>query len=269
MPIIVIAILRMLIVSYLNSPLFIKQFILPKIADEFHLDISAGDISFSIFDGIAIRDLEVQNDQEMLLKAKLIKVNYFWKAALNRKIHINEIFIENGYVHLVKNVDGSLNLPESPRQSTPVSNSSSTPANAPPKLTIDTIDLKNCHLIYDDKTTGSSLSFDNISIAATNLAANALLEANITSTLSFSPPKNRDIISCAVTIILSTELNEAFLPDQIRLKLDANSFIGNYQSISLNGRRLECEFVAHAEGDGYRLDSILLISMNTSIKLKT
>ncbi len=241
--------------SYLNSQLFIKQFILPKIADELQMDISTGNILFSIFNGITISDLEVGNGNELLAKAKSIKVKYFWKAALNREFIIDEILVEDGFIHLIKDENGNLNLPESSGQSASVSNNTSRRTDMP-RFVINDINLNNCHFVYDDKTLQSSYSFNNINISTSKLTANKAADANITSTISITPPTDQPPILFDAEIKLSAYLNDSFLPDHIQLKLGVNSIRGIYQSIDLNNRRLDLEFVAQAEGGGYRINSV-------------
>ncbi len=243
---------------FVNSPLFIKQFVLPKIADELHMNVSTGDLSFSIFDGITINDLEIRNKNDVLLKAKLIKIKYFWKAALNKKIIINEIFVEDGLVHIIKDHDGNLNLPELPVQSESVSNDTPKTTNFP-VLIINNFSIKNCQFIYDDKMSQSSYSFNKIDIHCNRVAVNESIEVTFTTSISTARPTLDHPLSCDAEISLTAVLNQSFLPDEIQLNLGVKSINGRYQSIDLTDRRLDFELAAHVEDERYRINTLNLI----------
>jgi len=111
---IVIALLIALsiLIKVVISPEQVKKTILPRISAAINRQVSLGDVSVSIFSGIRLHDLVIQDKQgaEPFLKAGALRLDYRFWPLLRKRVEIKEIRLESPLVRIVRYADGTFNF---------------------------------------------------------------------------------------------------------------------------------------------------------------
>ncbi len=105
--------LLLLILLYfvVTSGEFFKAVVLPKVGQSLKAEVTAGDVSFSPFSQVVLRDLIIQGHEvEPLLKAKEVRVRYDLLDVLRGRPEVKEIAILSPVVRIIKEPDGTSNL---------------------------------------------------------------------------------------------------------------------------------------------------------------
>lgn len=101
-----------ILVKVLISPELVKKTVLPKISAAINRQVSLGDVSVSIFSGIRLHDLVVQDREgtEPFVKADAIRLEYRFWPLLRKRVEISQIRLESPLVRVVRNSDASFNF---------------------------------------------------------------------------------------------------------------------------------------------------------------
>jgi len=90
---------------------FLKGFVLPRVSQTLHADITVSDATISPFSEIRLQDLKVQAvGQEPLVLVPEIRIRYHLMDFLKSQFRVQEIAVESPVLALVENPDGSSNL---------------------------------------------------------------------------------------------------------------------------------------------------------------
>jgi AsmA protein len=151
---IVIALLVALsiLVKVVISPEQVKKIILPRISAAMNRQVSLGNVSVSIFSGIRLHDLVIQDkeDTQPFLKADALRLDYRFWPLLRKRVEIKEIRLESPRLRIVRNADGSFNFSDlTTKKEQPV-----LPANkaeGPIQLAVSQAALTNGTVIFDDR----------------------------------------------------------------------------------------------------------------------
>lgn len=104
--------LAAILVKILISPEMVKKTVLPKISDRIERQVTLGDAEVSIFSGIRLKDLVIQEKDGSgpFLKAGAIRLNYRFWPLLAGRVEVNEVLLESPLVKIVRYPDGSFNF---------------------------------------------------------------------------------------------------------------------------------------------------------------
>ena len=94
-----------------SSAPFVRSFVLPRVGDAMRSDLTVGNLSFSPFSSLTLRDLKVTpRGGATLLTASEIRVRYSLIDILRGRISVGELAMENPVVTVVTEPDGTSNL---------------------------------------------------------------------------------------------------------------------------------------------------------------
>lgn len=104
--------LAAILVKILISPEMVKKTVLPKISERIERQVTLGDAEVSIFSGIRLRDLVIQEKDGSgpFLKAGAIRLNYRFWPLLAGRVEVNEVLLESPLMKIVRYPDGSFNF---------------------------------------------------------------------------------------------------------------------------------------------------------------
>lgn len=134
------------------SPELVKKTVLPKISAAINRQVSLGDVSVSIFSGIRLHDLVIQDkeDGQPFVKAGALRLDYrFWPLLLKR-IEIKQVRLESPQLRVVRNADGSFNFSDllvKKQQPAPAEPKAKDPIN----LAVSEVVVSDGRLIFDDR----------------------------------------------------------------------------------------------------------------------
>lgn len=168
----------LLVVAYfvVTSNAFVKGVVLPRVGAALNADLSAGDVQFSPFSQLVIRDVKLTpKGAETLLTASLVRARYSLFSILGGNLAIEEITLESPTVTLLENADGTSNLDPLLKAKSPERKASAVAAaksSAPPKVDLKSVSLKNATVkrtkrLKDGGTVVLELS--NVNVTAANL----------------------------------------------------------------------------------------------------
>jgi AsmA protein len=149
---IVIALLVALIIliKVVISPEQVKKTVLPRISAAINRQVSLGDVSVSIFSGIRLHDLVIQDKQgaEPFLKAGALRLDYRFWPLLRKRVEIKEIRLESPLVRIVRYADGTFNfsdLTAKKEKQAPAEKESSI------KLAVSQVTMTDGKIIFEDR----------------------------------------------------------------------------------------------------------------------
>ncbi len=139
-----------ILVKVIISPELVKKTILPKLSVAINRQVSLGDVSVSIFTGIRLHDLVIQDKEggQPFVKAGALRLDYRFWPLLRKRVEITDIRLESSLVRIVRNADGSFNFsdllatkqpPAVPKEKSPIN------------LAISKIILTDGRLVFDDR----------------------------------------------------------------------------------------------------------------------
>ena len=128
---------------FLTSGLFLKSFVLPKVADTLGAAITVEDLSLQPFSGLELTKLRVTpNGASTLATIERVRVRYSLTAILGGTIDVSEVLLEGPVVTLEQRADGSMNLPKASAQASPQAPGPQAPSK-PLQLKVRNVAIKN------------------------------------------------------------------------------------------------------------------------------
>lgn len=140
-----------ILVRVVISPEQVKKNILPRISRAMNRQVSLGDVSVSIFSGIRLHDLVIQDREgsQPFLKAGALRLEYRFWPLLRKRVEIKEIRLESPLLRIVRYADGSFNfsdLTAKKEQPAPPDKEKS-----PIDLAVSQVNLTDGRMILDDR----------------------------------------------------------------------------------------------------------------------
>lgn len=140
-----------ILVKVVISPEQVKKNILPRISASLNRQVSLGDVSVSIFSGIRLHDLVIQDKEgtQPFLKAGALRLDYRFWPLLRKRVEIKEIRLESPLVRVVRYADGTFNysdLTDKKEQPAPADKEKS-----PIDLAVSQVTLTDGTMIFDDR----------------------------------------------------------------------------------------------------------------------
>jgi len=140
-----------ILVKVVISPELIKKTVLPKISAAINRQVSLGDVSVSIFSGIRLHDLAVQDREgdQPFVKAAALRLDYRLWPLLRKRVEIRQIRLESPLVRVVRNADGSFNFSDLiVKKEKPASDPKE---KSPINLAVSQVTLSDGRVIFDDR----------------------------------------------------------------------------------------------------------------------
>ena len=149
--VIVLLIALTILIKVVISPEQVKKTILPRISVAMNRQVSLGDVSVSIFSGIRLHDLVIQDKEgnQPFVKAGALRLEYRFWPLLRKRIEIKEIRLESPLMRIVRHADGSFNfsdLTARKEQPAPVDKE-----KTPIDLAVSQVTLTDGAVIFDDR----------------------------------------------------------------------------------------------------------------------
>lgn len=153
---VVVALLVVLsiLVKVLISPELVKRAVLPRISAAVKRQVTLGDVSVSIFSGIRLHDLVIQDKDgtQPFLKAGALRLNYRFWPLLARRVEIKDIRLEAPLLRVVRYADGTFNFSDlKANKGTPPPEET---AKSPINLAVSRFDLTDGTVIFEDRPGG-------------------------------------------------------------------------------------------------------------------
>lgn len=141
-----------ILIKVVISPELVKKTVLPKISAAINRQVSLGDVSVSIFSGIRLHDLTIQDKEgtEPFLKAGALRLDYRFWPLLRKRVEIKEIRLESPSVRIVRSADGSFNFSDLKKQPPP-EEKDKPKEKSPIDLAVSQVTLTDGTVIYDDR----------------------------------------------------------------------------------------------------------------------
>ena len=181
-----------------TSPAFIKGVVLPRLSDALHANVTAGEISFSPFTQIALRDFKVQaKGQAPVVIVPELNVRYHLWDILDGNLHVDEITLVSPTLELVENPDGSSNLDPLLKALTAKSSEAKTPEPAkpskPPQVDLGKFTLSNASIVQiknyaDGHQDRVELTNVNVTLTGVKNGQTAELQLNAVLGVEQNPP---------------------------------------------------------------------------------
>jgi AsmA protein len=140
-----------ILIKVVISPEQVKKNILPRISVALNRQVSLGDVSVSIFSGIRLHDLIIQDKEgtQPFLKADALRLEYRFWPLLRKRVEIKEIRLESPLVRIVRYADGSFNFSD-------LTAKKEHPAQAdkeksPIDLAVSQVTMTDGTMIFDDR----------------------------------------------------------------------------------------------------------------------
>lgn len=142
-----------ILVKLIISPELVKKTVLPKISAAINRQVSLGDVSVSIFSGIRLHDLVVQDREgsEPFVKAGAIRLEYRFWPLLRKRVEIKQIRLESPLVRVVRNADGSFNFSDLLVKKQQPAAPAEPKAKSPIDLSVSEVAISDGRLIFDDR----------------------------------------------------------------------------------------------------------------------
>lgn len=142
-----------ILVKVIISPELVKKTVLPKISAAINRQVSLGDVSVSIFSGIRLHDLVVQDREgsEPFVKAGAIRLEYRFWPLLRKRVEIKQIRLESPLVRVVRNADGSFNFSDLLVKKQQPAAPAEPKAKSPIDLSVSEVAISDGRLIFDDR----------------------------------------------------------------------------------------------------------------------
>jgi AsmA protein len=152
---IVIALLVALsiLVKVLISPEQVKKTVLPRISAALHRQVTLGDVSVSIFSGIRLHDLVIQekSSTQPFLKAAALRLDYRFWPLLHKRLEIKEMSLESPLLRVIRYADGTFNFSDLTAKKEQPAPAAPAEAKSPIDLGVSKVTLTDGTLIFDDR----------------------------------------------------------------------------------------------------------------------
>lgn len=204
-----------ILIKVVISPELVKKTILPRISAAINRQVSLGEVSVSIFSGIRLHDLVIQDKEgpEPFLKAGALRLDYRFWPLLRKRVEIKEIRLESPYVRLVRYADGSFNFSDLKKPPQP-EDKAETKEKSPIDLAVSQVTLSNGTVSYEDRR-GSGGKPYTIEISAIQVAAKQIsmdgefplsLQANLPGGATLAIDGSASKVGSAPAVNLTTTL---------------------------------------------------------------
>lgn len=259
-----------ILIKVVISPEQIKKTILPRISAAMNRQVSLGDVSVSIFSGIRLHDLVIQDREgnQPFVKAGALRLEYRFWPLLRKRVEISEIRLESPLVRIVRYADGTYNF----NDLTAKKEQPATGEKSPLNLAVSQVSLTDGTLILDDRQglggKPYATEISAVQMAARNISTSGQfpvsLQANLPggATIDMSGTAARVGSSPAIaltTTLIATDLAKlaAGLPPSLAEKLRPLALAGGLEvRLNLAGETKTPKQLL--QGGEIRLDGIQL-----------
>lgn len=176
------------LVKLLVSPEMVKRTVLPKISAQIERQVTLGDVEVSIFRGIRLRDLAIQEKDGSgpFLQAAAIRLSYRFWPLLAGRVEVDEVLLEAPVVKIIRYADGSFNFTDLKKQKP-------TPDEAPKeksrlRLKITTAGVSGGRVSYEERQgaggKGFTTGIDNIGLVARGISLDGEFPLQLDATVA-------------------------------------------------------------------------------------
>lgn len=241
----------LLVVAFfvVTSGAFVKAVVLPKVSAALNADLAVGDVQFSPFSQLVLRDVKLTpQGAEPLLTASLVRTRYDLFAILRGNIVVEEVTVESPTVTLVENADGTSNLDPLMKNQQPAAAQPAAKPSSPPQLDIKSIALKNATVKRTKNLKGGgreSLELANVNLTLANLKNGSTGKLDLSAAIALDNSASTNAASLAGK--LTADFAFALTPDLKPGKLSGKAAFtvekagGSFADFNALAVTLDCE----------------------------
>ena len=263
-----------ILVKLAISPELVKKTVLPKISAAINRQVSLGDVSVSIFSGIRLHDLVVQDREgtEPFVKAGALRLDYRFWPLLRKRVEIKEVRLESPLLRVVRYPDGSFNFSDLLVKKQQPATTAEPKAKSPMDLAVSQVTLTDGRVIFDDRKGLGGTPYQT-EISAIQFTASQIsregefpisLQAALPGGLDFAMSGTAAKVGSGPTVVLAANLIAkdltrlaAGLPPSLAQKINKHSLAGALEvSLKLAGEARQPKQLL--QGGDIRLNNLQL-----------
>ncbi len=234
---------------YVNRAGFIRTHILPSVEEDLGEPISVANISFSVFDGIQLEDVEVGEDA--WIRAKRVDIRYIFKAILGGRTHLRKVHMEGVDVTLTEDKLAELKerfgpkpkaAPAEKKAKSGKAKKKAAPAE-PHDLWIRDVSISDMNLTYEgkapkDKETGRrKVSLTGVSLEIPEIRNGMPLRVTLSAKAVTEDQVERAEVG-KLSLELAGRIGDDLFPESLDLNIVVADVRGKLHGMSLARRKL-------------------------------
>lgn len=249
----------------LTSQTFIQSQILPRVSKAIGAPLTAKKISFSLFSGIELQNLEIGSGESRLLHAKTVRCNYALMPVFRGELVIREFMLDGVEIQISQDAAGKSNLPQPPAKK--VTNSPSQPSKAGSSKTGLPFnpDLKNIRISdlsivvrQAGKNPQQPLLFEindfNLNVPEFSLDKPSKLDFR--GKLKLIRGNEIQLLNANLDGKLAVEINSQLQPKSVLMEIRLNELAGHFQEIDLARRSIDLNMKLTGNGNTFNMQQL-------------
>lgn len=256
---IVLALVACLFVAlflYVNSGLFIKQQVLPRVAIALGEPVETERVSFSVFNELTIEGLRIGPADSPRIQAELLTARYQLWPLLRNTLIVEQAHLEDVTIDLTDEIlaqwQQSLAGEQTPEE--PEEPSTST-LEQPPTLSIRDVKLQNISGTY--RQGDQTFSLRHLNATLPELASGASFEFKAETELAIDQP-DTSLRATDATLTITGGLTDDLRPENLSITAQTD-LSGHAGDLQVEQRRLDVQArITPAEQQHYTLDDVRL-----------
>jgi len=246
----------LLVVAYfvVTSGAFIKAVVLPRISNVLNADLAVGDVTFSPFSRLELRDVKLTpNGREPLFTAGLVRARYSLQSILGGKIAVEELVIESPTITIVENADGTSNLDpllKAAKAKPAEKKAPSAKPGEPAVVDVKTVTLNNATIRRVKNLKGGgreSLELANVTVTASDIKNGAAGKLDLSASLAMDktapapvkPAAMQAKLNGSFTFDLTKDLKPANVKGTAAFAIEKAT--GDFADFAALAARLDCD----------------------------
>ena len=254
--VLVLVVLPSVLLLVVTRPAFIKSQIIPRVSRQLGVPITVGELAFSPFSQVELRDVVVGEGDDALFRAELVRCRYRVLPLLKREVVVDEALLRGATARLIQDAQGAWNLPESSTPSPPAGEEPK-PARGgavvvPVRLRVSGVRVEDLSLLLDmaagEGREAVSAAITSLNFELPELANGATAKMKWDALVRAARGSDVKVESCKLMGTAEIALNAEALPTSVALAVTAGAMTGAVHGIDLAGRESTLRINAVSEG---------------------
>lgn len=266
--VLVLVVLPGVVFLVVTRPAFIKSQVIPRVSRQLGVPITVGELAFSPFSRVELRDVAVGEGEDTLFRGELIRCRYRVLPLLRREVVVDEALLRGARIHLVQDAQGTWNLPSPPQSSSP-SGGSPGPgggdgAAAPLSLRVSGVRVEDLSLLVEmaarEGRDAVSVGVPELNFELPELANGATARMKWDALVHAERGTDVKVESCKLTGTADIGLSAEALPVSAEIGVRLGDMKGVVHGVDLAGRESIVRVKATSEGGlmRWRLEEAVL-----------
>lgn len=232
---------------YVSSGRFVRTQVFPRVAAALGTEIQSGDVAFSAFNHIEIKNLRVGTEADPLLLAGHIRMRYRALSILSGKVEVNEVLLRDVTVAVTPEKLKVLTK-AGPAEKAP--SKPSEPAK-PRIIAVRNVKVQNLSLSYvqaGDSAERMELLVPQLDLDLPELVTGKDFRLTVAAQAKAVVGERIDAEVRDISVNLKGSLGQDLLPTLLNLTVNVKGMAGTAGSVVLDGRRVQA--AVELAGDG-------------------